>query len=79
MSLHTNTSNILVDENPDNPETCDCCPICGSIGVVHFEDKDDSEKFHRCMRCLSEFHGCHFSPSVRTVERLNTASKAPSS
>ena len=65
-----------VNENPETPQDYDCCPICGSLGVIHFEDKDDSEKFHRCMRCLSEFHGCHTSPTVTTMDRLNNSSKA---
>ena len=67
---------LCVNENPETPQDYACGPICGSLGVFHFEDKDDSEKFHRCMRCLSEFHGCHTSPTVTTMDRLNNASKA---
>lgn len=66
-------------ENPPTPANYDCCPICGSLGVIHFEDQDDSEKFHRCMRCLSEFHGCHTSPTKTTMARLNNASKTSES
>lgn len=66
---------IWVNENPDIPEDFDCCPICGSLGVFHFEDKEDDEFFHRCLRCLSEFHGCNASPDSSPSDRLSSVSK----
>lgn len=63
---------ISVDELSFPNQKDDFCPYCGSIAIIHFT----SNGYHRCLRCLRGWTGCHIGVGRTREKRLASINSA---